>query len=146
VCILGLKSDCPVAEQKSLLDMVNEWKYGIEIVPPGDGPVAMVTPPLWLLEKHNVQYRGWRHGEEMRQAINKRKVIIYAVVRRINGLPRTLADTQQYSRMGEEEALKEVQAMALSFDGVYKMLTDKAKAKEMTAKQHEDKWGYGWCL
>jgi Transcriptional activator of glycolytic enzymes len=130
--------------------MFNQWRYGIEIVAPEDGPVAMITPPVWLLEKHFVQYKGWRHGDEMRQAINKRKVIIYAIVRRMNGLPRTLGDTQPHSRMGEEEAMKDVQAMALSYDGIYKKLSTKAKAgpcgKEMTPKEHEDNWGYGWCL
>jgi hypothetical protein len=135
----------PSSELPRLVMILDEWKYGIQLVPPGDGDTALVTPPLWLLEKHFVQGRGWRAGAVMAALINKRKVIIYAILRRMHALPRTLADSTVHCRMGEVEAVRDVKSIGPSNDKIFKELRG-GKCKEMTPTEHESKWGFGWHL
>jgi hypothetical protein len=136
----------PVSELPSLFCLLDEWKYGLQLVSPGDGPTAHITPPLWLLEKHFVATKGWRAGSFMGTAINKRKTIIYAILRRMHALPRTLADTTQHCRLGEVDAVRQVKDIGQSNDKIYKELRDGVSAKEMIPTEHENKWGHGWQL
>jgi Transcriptional activator of glycolytic enzymes len=144
VCMLkrATRPSClSISDYNSILDMVHEWRYGVQLVKPGDGRTAKITPPLWLLEKHFVTNRGWRTGSDMRTGITKRKVMVYAIMRRMCGL----ADTP-HSRMSEHEALQEVKTLAKkkSIDGIYKALSQIKETKEMTPGVHEGKWGFAW--
>lgn len=97
----------------ALSSIWREWTHGISVS--GKGQILRIAP-MRLLELPAMR-DAWRSGDTMRAAVHERKTAIYAIHRRVHGLPRFDGD-ECHEPMTVDAAFQQLQGLLSGKQGI----------------------------